>query len=939
MKAPVNPPANRDPPISPIRYDEWLEHLPLVFNPKEERHERGAHDRRELRNMRLTSLCRSELEGIFCYAMNVHRHSNDKAFSECGNDNRLRWRFRVGGLAAEPPEPDKPRHRVNYETLLRPLHSLEVQHYLQFQSDSVLSDLSSMFGVSMTETWISDCNPIFDKLLRNLQDGMQPYLREYKPFDRMEFPFLIVVVGPTASGKTTVCQFLQKVFDLHIIECRCVPCDSRGSPKGTRPILETTIESPDDMVEEFPLTDSVSIRYTNDKDCIAKLIAAIKARQPDGKGFVITGYPHDRKQLAVLEKALCSAQAHTHELLLKFQQLLSARARAQLPAINGVIFTLYTDPNPERLVDPETGSVYKKAFYMPGLADLIGVKPRQFTDAKRVIEERLYAYVAGDYPMLSAKGHQQWLQFEQQMKKLIPTVSIGTCDSAMQILQHLDSFLVDLYKKNPQYITVPSPMVTLLRAQALSRPGKCYGAIRTWYTCLEVFGRAMADQSRLVSTLASKVDGLIRAASDRYQLLISHRDPRPQACRDFMLLTKKDLSAHFKQIWELSIGIRNANLELIDEVIDNAGLIELLLELRKSAKIVFVAFIHRFIQVRWFSNKFSHLMAEGRESNGSLDKFETSVSPDIPSVNYLISTNEVSEEPRGNMDDPLSFEFLMQSLRVRTEKVTGVVSFDVNRACDDLGISPFEGPEFADIGHFADAFFGHLESSITDKLLIQEARSSRTIFTRFASLCRQKELSMVAAVFGLRDSLRKFAYSKCAHEMETFSGKFRRLKNGEKLTGDIFEFDILSVNQRVRHLARALVLAKSPVVIQSLVSFDSIVILAHACQNLRVKYSSDVEFLEIAATLALDRMEIESIELCLRVMECVECFEVQKFLSCFAKTRDEEALLSRVFSQKRIGGTATRSILGSMSDLASTEELDLRSTTTSGEMDSKGWDR
>jgi hypothetical protein len=368
-----------------------------------------------------------------------------------------------------------------------------------------------------------------------------------------------------------------------------------------------------------------------------------------------------------------------------------------------------------------------------------------------------------------------------------------------------------------------------------------------------------------------------------------------------MLMKKKDMSAHFERIWELSIEIRNQNFEMIDEVIDKSGLIELLMELRKSSKIVFIALVHRFMYVRWFADRFASLINnEVLDGSVSLEKFEMIVHVDIPTVDYLVATSKVSEKPPGTAPEGFTFEFLMQSLSAHSEKITDAISFNAEQAMTDLDIGQFEGPDFEDTIAYADAFFAHLERSVADKLLKNEAKTSRAIFKQFTTLCAQKELSMVTSVFGLRDSLKKIAYAKCTHEMEAFSAKFRATKKGNRFEGEPFDFDVASVNDRIRSLAASLVLLGTPVIIQTLVSFDSIVALARELADRGMMYSSDEEFLFVAKNIPLDVSEIEMIELCLRITECVECFDTRQFLSLFPKSREEEVLLLHALSTKRV---------------------------------------
>jgi hypothetical protein len=76
-------------------------------------------------------------------------------------------------------------------TPLAPLHSLEAGHYLHLQSDSLLTNLSSVFGVKLSESRLEEPNPMFARILQVLQDDMQPFLSGYRPYNKIEFPFIV----------------------------------------------------------------------------------------------------------------------------------------------------------------------------------------------------------------------------------------------------------------------------------------------------------------------------------------------------------------------------------------------------------------------------------------------------------------------------------------------------------------------------------------------------------------------------------------------------------------------------------------------------------------------------------------------------------------------------------------------------------------------------
>jgi hypothetical protein len=131
---------------------------------------------------------------------------------------------------------------------------------------------------------------------------------------------------------------------------------------------------------------------------------------------------------------------------------------------------------------------------------------------------------------------------------------------------------------------------------------------------------------------------------------------------------------------------------------------------------------------------------------------------------------------------------------------------------------------------YADAFFGHLAANLSDALLVGEVQSAKIIYKKFTHLCSRKESSIVNVIFDLRDALVKYAYAKCTHEMELFSVRFRLSKAGKE-AGPPFEFDVNSVNLRIRHLAALFAESDPAVDCQSLVGRATIFALARECQR------------------------------------------------------------------------------------------------------------
>ena len=964
---PSPPPEEEEEKVEKQQEDSWLNHLPPIFNPDQEIHDRLTFERHQKRAQKVKALCACELEAMFKCAMETRKLMSDPEYAQTRAFRRIHALFRNGAFTPDPPGEDDGPVRTSRQTVLAPVHSLAVQHYLRFKSVSMLSDLSNVFGVELSDKKLDDPNVLFARMLETLEGGMREFLSPYRPYEPIPFPFIVCIIGPRASGKTTVAQFIRRAFDVHVIDCIFVPGEKKSSGKmsktNTAEMLDASMDI--DVVPEYPLEDAIPVRYSDDKSAVSQIVSVVKDSLEDGKGFVICGYPNQKNQLAALEKAMSAAGANMHSKQAVFLRTMSVRGRAQQPSINGVIFTVYSEPNRERIVDPETGYVYKHNFNMPGTADFLGVPPIEFAAAREKIEGRLEEFITNEYPILAPKALQQYVQFEAQVKKTLPAVSIGLCESAYQMVQHLDSFMCDLYKRNIDWLPNEVPIATLMRPQSLVKPNHCFTAISTWYHCLEEFGSTIADQSNLVSTLGSKVDFLMKAATERYQLLISKSDKRLRLCQDFMARREKDMSAHFRNIWEMSIAIRNKNFELIDEVIDKSGLIELLLELRKSPKIVFIALVHRMLFVKWFVEKFGYIMRDDEFEHmktGQLNKLDVVTCVDLPKYDYRLSSppaNAVAKSveappveehpvapppidisgvktphrpmnpktprpekpprvtpkmaaatarrtdddlPQKQMPGVVGFDYLIENLKNLSVRPQDSIFFDSEKACRDLEVESFNpnGITFDDTVAYANAFFVHIEKSFSDPLLQNEVRSSCVIFEKFTTLCHRKETSMVKSVFDLRDSLTNFAYAKCTHEMETFSERFRIVKRGEDLASGVepFEYDTRSVSRDIQSLAELMVSLETPVTSQSLVDMETVFKLATEITNKGIQYSSDKEFLQLAKEIIPDEAEYEQLELCLRIMECVECFDAQQFLACFPRTREDSQKLTRIFATK-----------------------------------------
>jgi hypothetical protein len=322
-------------------------------------------------------------------------------------------------------------------------------------------------------------------------------------------------------------------------------------------------------------------------------------------------------------------------------------------------------------------------------------------------------------------------------------------------------------------------------------------------------------------------------------------------------------------------------------VLDKSSLIELLMELRKSGKTIFIALIHRLHDIKWFSEQFFSLAARDEASTQPFTFFDTldlENEIEIPCIDYQltkprtamdvgsvpvvheIAVHSPAAAPVGSrsfrrhptfvgvstaraptreelmrLASARGLTYLLENLKLSTERPPGSIFFNVHAACDALGIRRFDAKNvsFDDTILPAEAFFGYLKENLQEPLLVEEARIARVLVLKFTTLCTRKEAHMVNLVFDLKDTLLKRAYAKCTHEMEVFSAWFRMIKAGKTLDDEPFEYDIGSAGLVLQHLIARLFEIDIPIFVQSFVTIDTVSAVAKEAVKREIEFSSD----------------------------------------------------------------------------------------------------
>lgn len=1162
------------------KQESWLDKLPPVIKPDEELHQKLTKERREKHLAKVHQYCSLEAKGILEFVLrsiDLSFYVKDVSDEIFGRKLRnLHADFREGLLTPEPENTDESIEPATCSINLEPKFSLEVQNYLRFTSDSMWKDLSTFFNCQLDEKIVHDPDPKMNEFLEYLQDHMKLFQQPYHPFDKIKFPFTICIIGPVGTGRTTVCQLLQKIFDVNIIDV--VPQPPTDNVMRRRKSIQQIEQIQDiEPQPEYPLQDSYTIKMVDDKSTISSIAQYIIENQ--SRGNIIVGYPNTKSQLIMLEKAIAQQQ---HNQLLSISksgltdststsprtpqsptQQSSSKSKAPVYNIHGLIFTLNPNSSRERLIDPETGNVYQEDFLMPCFLDFYDVLPTEFVKKRDEIINRLTTITVPEIPNLTSKAISTMNSFESGCRKNYVTAVIPHCDTIDMMITQLDLFIDSLYKKNEKII-IEKPLEHLMRPFELSKPGLCYNAILSWRECLDLFAPTIADQSNLVDIIGNRLDQMTDAAFDRFALFTFTADKRASLCNEFQtkesnfqlpqkqlnsnslhiqhnsnfnsssaqsalslpryssrnsspsqfahpplslpqhpsipsnlhssrlsfhnpltsnvitpktqsamtartplistqnapnkiktnikpniisqgpiqkqpvvgteILTKRpktsnsppiknmniikrenqnidmkkrpqthqayikspfknraksrfgntdsdsnaeeleremiekeenrnrEFSNFFKVIWDLSLKSRDQNLKHVTKVVEKSGLLELVVELRKTPKLIFIALILRLYYTRWFYDNFYELFTTNSDENEEeavqrctlLDEFKidpihpprfdvqsrstkhgdsmTQQSFSLKSVSgYLNQDNKQNQSIyRGkSMDDLSNVDVDEENLQQKGDyndsqnqnqqqkdeyndsqniidnflknqqknNSKEEIFFNQEQTTNDFYIPPFKSTiTFDDTLKFVDKFFNHYMKNLDDENLSSNVKSSLHLFKTFSKSVKNKEVVLTEAIKNLNHIISEYAYTKCSHEMENFSEKFRKMRKVGFIEGNLFEYDFSGIRKENRHLADFSINYEMPIIVQSIVSFKTVKKIADVLSNRNQKFCNLRSFLFTMRNIqGISEKEATAIELCVRVFVCSECFSIKKLLLCFVHFPEEEEIISKMF--------------------------------------------
>lgn len=763
---PEEEPVKEEPaPTVPLhRQDSWWYHLPPVEKPDEELHIQLVKERHAAVRVKHMEHCRKELIAIFNFAMyQAHTATPDEMRDR--ELERAKKRF-LEGFYDEREFVKTVSDTEEVITTARKLQKSPVIRKLLHMGMSSVAE--TMLALSRSTSAVKpsiefDANPEMDRLLKVITQGRGPYVTDIVPEKRVTCPFLICVVGPPCTGKSTVCEFLTKFFNLMWIEV--------GDP-----------------AIEYEHERRVVVDYWDDKMIIPRIVEEV-SKLEEGMGAVLGGYPYTRGQLIQLEKALAMANRK--------------KTGCRFTGVTALIRTVMTAEEAKsqiqgRIVDLNTRDVYHTAFNPPifhaGLTqnDIVDFIPDD------------------DFGAQFPKTNKDLNGIENSIKKTGKVLLIPLFGFIGEMQAAIEGFMESLYATKE----MERPFASFVRFQTrhqLAFSRLCSELYDLWNDkCLPMFGTDLSKLYKLIEQADLKIDYLRDQAKKAFGLIISRPDDRMAKSREFMSSENRDDGSElFHYVWQKSIEVRDRNLRKA-EIHTRCCILKSLKDIiQESEHSIFSLILKRYFVVEWFTKNFTRQIDE-QEFEEGVPLPEPSIPDfDVTNLRQLCELMDIQEYTlrtscsRSTLPVPIPLQ--MESALMNRTQVYLKAKAPAKPAAGRPKRPPFashisfdlpdDDPK-ASVGDFGrdsrqetiKKFLEYVKEEATPPMR-KEAEVMIDVFDFFIEKKESIDKKINERVAELETTLEDMVRQKCSAEMENFSSSFRKMKRGEPIQGDLFVFD------------------------------------------------------------------------------------------------------------------------------------------------------
>ena len=898
--------------------DSWLDHLPPVIKADEELHKKLSAERREKRKEKVRLICTEEAESIVNFSLKVfdfyhpefsqqnnistasnHNESDNENnntsdfFTDDDNNDEEKLklikkkiqRLKIGFLHGEfIPQPLPPEEitccRVvssvsfvsgpqNPPSLQQLLKSLNTDH-------DVYETGNELIKKALNSDFNFDANPALETFLEKLNTDMKPFTEPKQIPDPVDFPFICCVVGPPCSGKSTVCNFIKKFFNVLFIE-----------NNGEIP-LENMIHT---IVSQLP-------------------------NLPKGRGVLICNYPTTKQQLTQFEKALQGYLKSKQDNSQQFSQI-------RLMIRCTMSFDDATKQSHGRLCSTDNRLVFHQTFNPPN-----------------VLLEKIYFVTptpALETPQLYNKCNQATSSFESLSKKGCVYFQVPFLDNINKLELLVENHIRQLYDRCQ--IPVPfTSFVNFQDNEKLKYAKQCYDINTLWKErCVPLYATSLSDIYAKTIAIKNQIEYLVQQTKVKFSLMLARPDSRYSMSEAFRK-NPDDYGEFFKEIWEKSLEVKDNQMEWTSEILNKCGLSLLKGYMYKCEEVIFHSLIQRYLLVEWFLKAFknmNNIPTNIEEMNPQIplininklddlctilriNDFETSRNPSAKHTPNQKKTKKsivtISTVSDSNNNDLQTAYFSQHEGDARF-----VTRFSFKKEPDDEDIStsdslPSDSNESKN-SHNANnnddsmtikmdylipreniikEFLEFLNSEITSKTMRFEAKLILQIYNFLMNEKLLINQMIDQNISMLQTDLVKWVNKKYSSEMESFAKKLRAFKSGILSNAELFVMDLSFVNfsedQKSNDIIKSMIDrlgSKIPPVEEPIAyPLEKIIELINSILSLNKETINLSELLECGKNSNFTNDEIDILEIMARMTALPEFIDVKEFIMSLAPDKN-----------------------------------------------------
>jgi hypothetical protein len=806
---PPDPPREPEPPQR--KRPAWLDRLTAPVKPDEDLHKRLVIERKQCAYEKHFELCAAELEGIYHYAVGFHRLSQSAGCNLTKFLHHIKADFFAGTFVPPPKRPesdcgiDAPPPRLRQV----PPRPSVVRRVLARRPVSVQESLRGALRALDVSEFEFDMNPELNVFLQKLSLDMRPFTDPDAPPEPLACPFVICVVGPPCSGRTTVCNFLARHFKLRMFDILAAQEDG-GDP-----------EQPGAL---------------NEKSVLPAIVREI-ANLPAETGMVIQNFPMNRPQMVALEKAFA----------------VFAKQRKEGISVSLVIRTSLSYEEAERqgadrLVKKSTGEVLHPQFNPPSVLDLAA--DEELIESPPTLEPQ----------PVHDKINQSLAGLDQFGRRATVVVNIPFTQSVHNVHLQIENGLRQVY----EFQNIPVPFTSFVNPEKNSQLAEaklCRDLLNLWNeTCVPLFANELATLISTFAAIPETCDYLEYQAFEKLLLTLARPDGRCQL-------------ADFREIWDKSSKIRDAQAALIANIVANSGFPFLKDLLGESRPRLLMAIISRLYIVKWFTTTYPAVGPDVRVREPEAPRVRPG---DLSQCSALLGVPDFMRASRslGKKIPMVSSITLDPGKTQRTHRVSSTV------------IAP---PSAADQPDDVDRnFLLYLSEAMPESLLQFDIDLMVPLRELLLDQHAQAVLEIERRFAALPTKLRGWVEAKYSREMETFATNYRRFKDGGgELPVFAYDFSFVDQDSLVRLLRR--LGPKLPSIDDIPQKFPAHK-LAEFVKGIDSEKIVDIEkALDAARAVEFDDDELAELEICVRMTMFPEFVHVKSLLAIIAPSKGPQS--------------------------------------------------